>query len=238
MTKLPTLEEMLKSGLHFGHRSSRWHPKMKPYIFTQRKGIHIINLSQTRDLLETALNFIAKLASEDKQILFVGTKDQVKKPLKEAAIAAGMPYVNEKWLGGTLTNFAIIKKSIKKYKDLIENKASGKLKKYTKKEQLEFDRDIEDLEVKVGGISSLVKMPDAIFIWDIKREATALKEAKNKKIPVIAVCDTNTNPAGIEYIIPANDDATQGLELILGLAKEAILDGKKNKKEAKKEVKK
>ncbi|MEA3398739.1 MAG: 30S ribosomal protein S2 [Patescibacteria group bacterium] len=226
MIKIPSIEEMLKAGMHFGHRTSKWHPEMEPFIFASRNGVHIIDLRKSHKLLESALDFIKKFAAEGKIILFVGTKMQAKIPLKKIAKEAGMPYINEKWMGGCLTNFSVIKKLIKKYKDLLENKQSGKLSKYTKKERLEIDREIEKLEFKVGGLVNLNRLPDAIFIWDIKQERIALVEAKKKNIPIIAVCDTNSNPTGINYVVPANDDATKTIKLILNLVKEAVLEGK------------
>jgi len=227
--KIPSIEEMLKAGMHFGHRTSKWHPKMEPFIFTSRKGVHIIDLNKTKKKLEDALKFIIQSVKERKTILFVGTKTQVKKPLKNTAEEISMPYVNERWLGGSLTNFFVIKKLIKKYKDLLESKQTGKLEKYTKKERHDFDQEITKLEVKVGGLVNLTKIPDALFIWDIKKEKTALTEANKKNIPVIAVCDTNVNPAGVDYIIPANDDATKGIKLVLRLVKEAVEEGGKKK---------
>jgi len=226
MTKIPTTEEMLKAGMHFGHRTSKWHPKMEPFIFGQRLGVHIIDLRKTQKLLAEALEFISKLASENKTILIVGTKDQVKSQVIKAATQADMPYVDNRWIGGTLTNFLVIKKLIKNYLDLKEKKESGKLSKYTKKEQLDFARKIEKLERIVGGMKNIKKIPDALFIWDIKKEKTALAEAKKKGIPVIAICDTNVNPDGVKYIIPGNDDATKAVKLILGLVAEAVKEGK------------
>ena len=228
--KIPTIEEMLKAGMHFGHRTSKWHPKMEPFIFTSRKGVHIIDLEKTKKKIEQALNFIQQSVKEGKIILLVGTKTQVKKPLKGIADEIGIPYVTERWLGGTLTNFFVIKNLIKKYKNLLERKQTGKLEKYTKKERHDFDKEIAKLEIKVGGLVNLTKIPDALFIWDIKKEKTALVEANKKDIPVIAICDTNVNPEGVDYIIPANDDATKGVKLILGLVKETILEGKKENK--------
>ncbi len=228
--KIPKVEEMLKAGLHFGHRASRWHPKMKPFIFTQKRGIHVINILKTQEMLKLALDYIGKLAKEDKKILFVGTRDSIKDYTKQIAQDINMPYVCEKWLGGTLTNFNVIKKLIKKYKDLLDQKQAGKLSKYTKKEQLDFDREIEKLDTKVGGLVSLTNVPDAIFVWDIKKEKTAIREAKRKKLPIIAVCDTNVNPDEINYVIPANDDATKGLKLILDLVKEAVVEAKNSNK--------
>ena len=229
--KIPSIEEMLKAGMHFGHRTSRWHPKMEPFIFGARKGVYIIDLEKSRVKLEAALKFMQKLVQEGKLILFVGTKNQVKGPLKKMAEEINMPYVVGKWLGGFLTNFLIIKKSVKKYQKLLEDKKAGKLDKYTKKEQLNFDRDIKKLEFRVGGLVNLNKVPDAIFVWDVKKEKTATVEAKKKNIPVIAVCDTNVNPENINYIIPSNDDATKTIKLILSSVKEAILEAKKEKAE-------
>jgi small subunit ribosomal protein S2 len=224
--KIPTVEEMLKAGMHFGHRTSKWHPKMEPFIFGSRKGVHIIDLRKTQAMLGVALEYLKKQAAEGKTILLVGTKMQVKNTLKKTAEEAGVPYVSSKWLGGFLTNFAIIRNLIRKFKDLSEKRAGGKLDKYTKKERLDFDRQIAKLETNVGGLVSLTKTPDIIFIWDIKKEKTAFTEAMKKKIPVVAVCDTNTNPDGVKYIIPANDDASRGIKLVMNLVKEAILEGK------------
>lgn len=224
--KTPSIEDMLKAGMHFGHRTSKWHPKMEPFIFGSRKDIHIVDLRKTQIRLTLALEYLKKQASEGKSILLVGTKMQVKNTLKKAAIEINMPYVSERWLGGFLTNFAVIRNLVKKFKDLVEKRSSGKLDKYTKKERLDFDREIAKLETNVGGLVSLTKAPDVIFIWDIKKEKTAFTEAVKKNIPVVAVCDTNVNPAGVKYIIPANDDATKGIKLVMELIKEAILEGK------------
>lgn len=230
MTKIPSIEEMLKAGMHFGHRTSKWHPKMAPFIFGVRNGVHIIDLIKSRTYLEKSLDFLQKCAAEEKTILFVGTKSQVKNGMKEMATELEMPYVTEKWMGGLLTNFPVVKKLIKKYKDLIEQKSSGKLTKYTKKEQLDFTREIEKLETKVGGLVNLNKLPDVVFVWDIKEEKNAVLEARKRNIPVVAICDTNVNPSKVNYIIPSNDDATKTIKLMLGLIREAVLEGKKNAK--------
>ncbi len=226
MVTVPTIEQMLKAGMHFGHRTSKWHPKCAPFIFTQRNGVHIIDLVKARKMLGTALEFMEKFAAEGKTIMLVGTKVQVKKPLERLGRETGMPYVNEKWMGGCLTNFAVIKKMIKKYNDLMRDKAEGKLAKYTKKEQLDLTRTIQKLSLKVGGLTNMTRLPDAIFIWDTKNEKTAVIEARKKNIPIIGVCDTNADPTGINYVIPANDDATRTIKLILGLVEEAIKTGK------------
>ncbi|MDP2708619.1 MAG: 30S ribosomal protein S2 [bacterium] len=224
--KIPTVEEMLKAGMHFGHRTSKWHPKMEPFIFGSRKGVHIIDLRKTQKMLGEALEYLKKQSAEGRSILLVGTKMQVKTVLKKAAAETGASYVSERWLGGTLTNFAIIRNLARKLKDLNEKKAAGKLDKYTKKERLDFDREMAKLETNVGGLAALTKTPDVIFIWDIKKEKTAFTEAKKKKIPIVAVCDTNVNPDGVKYIIPANDDASKGIKLVMNLVKEAIEAGK------------
>ncbi len=225
-SKTPSVSDMLEAGMHFGHRTFKWHPKMKPYIFEARKGIHIIDLEQTKTKLEEALAAIARLVSEGKTILFVGTKNQVKGPLEEAAKAMGMPYVSQHWLGGTLTNFAIIRNSIRLFQDLTEKKEQGKLDRYTKKERGQFDRRIAKLSQTVGGLVGLNRAPDAIFIWDIKHEETALAEAKKKRVPIIAICDTNVNPDGIDYVIPANDDASKAITLVMNLVIATVEEAK------------
>lgn len=228
MINLPSVEEMLKAGMHFGHRTNRWHPKMKPFIFTDKKGVYIIDLNKSREKLAEAMEFITQMISEGKSVLFVGTKNQVKAGMKEMAEATGMPYIVGKWLGGYLTNFAVVKKSVKKYQDLLSDKASGKLDRYTKKEKLNIDREIKKLEERVGGLTGLTKLPDALFIWDIIEEETALTEARVKNIPVIAICDTNVNPDLVNYPIPANDDSTKTISLLMNTLKEVISEAKKN----------
>lgn len=229
MIKLPTMEEMLKAGMHFGHQTARWHPKAASFIFGERNGVHIIDLDKSRKMLAEALEYITKSVKEGKVILFVGTKTQVKNRLKNICTEIGMPYVSEKWPGGAITNFVAIKKSIKRYNDLLEMKKTGKLEKYTKKEKLEFDREAAKLETKIGGMAKITKVPDIMFVWDIKKEKTAIKEALKKKIPIIGVCDTNTNPEVVDYVIPSNDDATKAIKLVLGLVRDAILEGKSDK---------
>ncbi|MCK5061444.1 30S ribosomal protein S2 [Candidatus Parcubacteria bacterium] len=229
MMTIPSIEQMLKAGMHFGHQTSKWHPKMEPFIFTQRNKVHIIDLVKSKRMLANAMDFINKFSSEGKLILFVGTKMQVKQPLKNLAVDIEMPYVMGKWLGGTLTNFSVIKRMIKKYEDLVSDKKAGKLDKYTKKEQLELARETKKLEERVGGLVRLTRLPDALFIWDIKTERTAVVEARKKNIPIIAVCDTNVNPDNINYVIPSNDDATKTIKLILGVVKEAVKEGKTKK---------
>lgn len=226
MPKIPTLKEMLKSGVHFGHQVSKRHPQMEPYIFTAKNGIHIINLEKTQKKLEKALDFVKETTAKGGIVLFLGTKKQAQNIVKKYAQECGMPYVVERWLGGTLTNFSIILKLLNKFNDLKQKQESGELEKYTKKEQLEFSREIEKLEKIVGGIKDLKKIPEAVYVVDIKREKTAVREAKKKKVDIVSICDTNVNPRGIDYIIPANDDATKSIELITGLMAEAVKEGK------------
>ena len=230
MTKLPTVEEMLKAGMHFGHRTSKWHPKMEPFIFGARNGVHIIDLVKSKVYLEKALDYMKQATSEGKVILFVGTKSQAKHPMKEMALELGMPYITEKWMGGLLTNFPVVKKLIKKFKDLNEEKANGKLERYTKKEQLNFAREIVKLETKVGGLVNMTKLPDVVFVWDIREEKNAVLEAKKKNIPVVAICDTNVNPKDVNYVIPSNDDATKTIKMLLNIIKESLLEAKATKK--------
>lgn len=229
MANIPSLEEMLKAGMHFGHRTNHWHPKMEPFIFTQRNGIYIIDLQKSQEQLRVALEFMSNLAKENKNILFVGTKQQVKQPLKEMAEEINMPFVVGKWLGGCLTNFLVIKKSIKKYLDLKQKQELGKFDKYTKKEKHNFERQIKKMNERLGGLANLNKLPDAVFVWDVREEKTAVTEAKKKNIPVIAICDTNVNPEDINYPIASNDDSTKTIILILNTIKEAIKEAKKEK---------
>lgn len=235
MPQIPELQELLKAGLHFGHQTSRWHPKMKPYIFTARNNIHIIDLEKTTEKLAQALNFIAEIAKDNGTILFLGTKPQAQEIIKKAAQSVSMPYIIHRWIGGMLTNFSHIKRVIEKYNNLKSKKESGELVKYTKKEQSLFDKEIERLELMVGGLSQLKKLPDAIFLVDVKHEATAVVEANKKKVSVVAVCDTNSNPESVAYPIPANDDGLKSIELIANLVAKTIDEAKKEKTETKKE---
>ena len=228
MPKIPELLEMLKKGVHFGHQTSKKHPKMDPYIYTQRSQISIIDLEQTAAKLKEALDFAKKIASDGGVILFVASKKQAKKIVEEAAKKCGMPYIISRWLGGTFTNFGNIVKLPKKLKDLEAKQSSGELEKYTKKEQLSFQREIERLKEMVEGIKEMQRLPQAVYIIDIKKEKTALTEANKKNIPVIAMTDTNVNPSKVQYPIPANDDAIKSIELITNLVAEAIIEGKKS----------
>ena len=227
MVKIPSVLELLKAGVHFGHQSSRWHPKMNPYIYGVRSGVHIIDLEKTIEKLKEAQEFIKQIVSKGGTVLFLGTKNQVQLVIKREAERCSMPYINEKWIGGFLTNFPIVIKLTKKYKNLVKKRDSGEFNKYTKKEQLNFEKEISKLEKSVFGVKDLEKIPDAIFIWDVKNEKTAVAEAKVKKVPIIGICDTNTNPQGIDYIIPSNDDATKAIDLIVTFIADCILEYKK-----------
>lgn len=226
MVKLPDLKEMLKAGVHFGHRTSRWHPNMEPYIFTERSGVHILNLEKTQKKMEEAGEFLRNLGMNGGTLFFVGTKKQAQKLIAEKAEECEMPYVVERWVGGILTNFFTIRKRVKHYMNLVKKSETGELKKYTKKEQHDFGKQVEDLRRKVGGLVKLEKMPDAIFILDLKTEKTALREALRKNIPVVAVCDTNVNPEGIKYPIPANDDSIKSIEIMISYVADSFKEGK------------
>jgi small subunit ribosomal protein S2 len=223
--KMPTLLELLKAGVHFGHSHSKWHPKMASYIYTTRNTIHIIDLEKTVQKLKEALEFIKDLASKKSVILFVGLKPTVEKIVKAKAEEAGMPYVVERWIGGTLTNFSTVKKLIEKLEKLEKDKSSGEFSKYTKKEQLKFEQEIKKLTDMVGGIRSLEKLPEALFIVDCKKAKVAIEEARRMKIPTVAIVDTNVNPEKITWPIPANDDSVKSVKLIMGLIVEAIKEG-------------
>lgn len=220
------LLDLLKNGVHFGHQKSRRHPKMEPYIFTVRNGVNIINLEKTLEQLNLAREFVRDTVMKGGSVLFVGTKRQAKAIVKKHAESVGMPFITERWLGGLFTNFSNVSKLQKRLNKLEEQKKSGELDKYTKKEKLNFTKEIEKLEKLVGGIKNMSVLPAAVFVVDIKDEKTAVKESNKKKIPLVAITDTNTNPSVISYPIPGNDDATKSLELITGLIAEAVTEGK------------
>jgi len=220
------IEEMAKAGLHFGHKISKHHPKMAPFLVGERNTIHIIDLEKTAQKLKEALQFIQKLITENKTILFVGTKIQIRNLIKEIASDCGMPYIAARWLGGTFTNFGTISKRIEYFKDLEKKKAEGAFEHYTKKERLKIDRELRDLEEKFGGLRNLQSLPDAVFIVDMKKNETAVREAKKKNIKIIAICHTNVNPTLADFPIPANDDSISSVKYILEKIKEAILKTK------------
>ena len=222
---VPSLLDMLKAGVHFGHLTSRWHPKMAPFIFTARSGVHIINLEVTRQQLETALRAISDLVAAGGIILYVGTKKQAQEMIKRKAQSVEMPYVHERWIGGLLTNFGVIKKMLTRHAELGRLLTEGGMEHLTKKERLEREREHRRLEGVIGGISKLEKIPNLIFIIDLKREKTALREARKAGVPIVALCDTNVNPELVTYPIVANDDAIGSLELMTDLITEAVKEG-------------
>ena len=214
---LPSLEEMLKAGVHFGHRTSKWNAKMEPYIFTTRNNVHIIDLEKTHEKLKEALKFIQQIKEKKGMIIFVGTKVAAKEITQQSAQECKAPYVNERWIGGTLTNFKVISERLEHFRDLEKKRETGELKKYTKKEQHEFDIELQRLNQRFGGIKEILKLPDALLVIDTHKEKLAVKEAKMKKIPIIGLCDTNSDPSIIDYPIPVNDDAISSLKMILGV---------------------
>ncbi len=217
------LDEMEEAGVNLGHRTSRVHPKMRPYIKGVKNTIHLIDLEKTTKELEKALNFIKELVSEGKTILLVGTKIQAKDFAKSVAEECNLPYINERWLGGTFTNLKTILKRTEHLKNLEKEKIEGGLEKYTKKEQIKINKEIQKLKIKFEGIKNLTKLPDAIFVLDIKKDELAIKEAHAKKIKIIGICDTNTDPNLVDYPIPANDDALSSIKYILEKVKKVIL---------------
>ena len=223
----PTIEELLDAGVHFGHLSSRWNPKMKPFIFTTRNRIHIINLERTLDELKSALDHVKAIAKAGGTVLFVGTKRQAKDEVRAAAESCGMPFVTIRWLGGTFTNFRTIQKTIKKLETLNKLSVSEDFEvKYTKKERLLIEREIAKLENLFSGIKTMKKIPEAMFVVDINHDKNAVKEARAAKVKVIGMADTNVDPTQIDYLIPANDDAIKSISLVVKLAAQAVNEGR------------
>jgi len=225
--KTPSILEMLQSGVHFGHQISRWHPKMKPYIYTDRGGVHVIDLEKTQVKLQETLEAARKLASEGKVILFATTKAQAREIVKQAAIDAGMPYLVERWLGGMLTNFTEIKKMIKRYNEQKAMQGTPEFEKYTKKEQTKISKDLVKMDKYMEGLVALERMPDVIFVPSLQAEKTAVTEANRMHVQVIGIADTNANPDKATYFVPANDDAVNSIKMMVGLIAEAIKEGKK-----------
>ena len=221
-----TMRQMLEAGVHFGHQTRFWNPKMAPYIFGHRNKIHIINLEKTLPMYQDALKYVRQLAANRGTILFVGTKRQAREIVAEAAGRAGMPYVNNRWLGGMLTNFKTLKSSIKKLKDMEQALEAGEQERMSKKEALLFDREMAKLQKSIGGVKEMGGMPDAIFIVDVGYHKIAITEANKLGIPVIAVVDTNHSPEGVDYVIPGNDDSSKAVELYVQGVADAILEGR------------
>jgi len=221
-----SIKQLLEAGAHFGHQTSRWNPHMKRYIFTQRNGIHIIDLQQTLSMLEKACEFISEVAGQGDKIIFVGTKKQAQEAVELEAKRCGMFYVNQRWLGGMLTNFATIQARIDYLVRLEDRKSRGDLEQLPKKEALKLGEEIIRLNRYLGGFKEMTSLPGAIFIVDITKERIALAEAKKMKIPVVAIADTNSNPDEIDYPIPANDDAIRAVKLMCARVADAVLEGK------------
>jgi small subunit ribosomal protein S2 len=222
-----SLLEMLKAGAHFGHKSSLWNPKMAPFIFTTRSGIHIIDLEKTKQKLVDALGFVSNLVSKGGIILFIGTKKHTRSVIKKAAESCGMPYVVARWLGGTFTNFKTIQRTIKKMERMEKMVADGEITRYTKKEQLMIARELEKMKNIFEGIKDMRKLPDAIFVLDVKVDEIPVKEARHAGVKVVGIVDTNCDPSLIDYPIPSNDDAIKVVEFMTGIVAEAVNEGKK-----------
>jgi len=221
-----TMRDLIKAGAHFGHQTRFWNPKMKQYIFGARNKIHIINLEHTVPAFNDALNFVQGLASRKNKVLFVGTKRAAAGLVKDQAIRAGMPFVNHRWLGGMLTNWKTIRQSIRRLRDLETQSQDGTFDKLTKKEALMRRREMEKLERSLGGIKDMGGLPDALFVVDVDHERIAVQEANKLGIPVIAIVDTNSDPDGVSYVIPANDDAIKAIELYVSAMADACLEGR------------
>ncbi len=226
MADTATIKELLEAGAHFGHQTSRWHPRMKKYIFTKRNGIHIIDLEQTASMLGKASEFIKNIVGEGGKILFVGTKKQAQAIVQEEAKRAGMFYVNQRWIGGTLTNFAAIQSRIDYLVRLEDQQAKGEMARLPKKEALKLTEEIEEMNLQLGGIKEMTTLPDALFIVDPSKERIAIAEAQRVGIPVIAMVDTNCNPDEIDAPIPSNDDAIRAIKLVTSKIASAILEAK------------
>jgi small subunit ribosomal protein S2 len=222
-----TMKELLEAGVHFGHQVRRWNPKMKEYIFGERNGINIIDLQKTQKMFRDAIGFVTGLMGEDRgrNILFVGTKRQAQDAIREEAERAGQYYINQRWLGGLLTNFQTVQKSIKRLRDLEAMQTDGRYEKLTKKERIKLDREREILEKNLSGIKSMTRLPDALFVIDVRKEEIAVKEANRLGIPIIAVVDTNCSPEGIDYVIPGNDDALRAVRLFASRIADAVIEG-------------
>lgn len=219
------MKSLLETGVHFGHRTKRWNPKMKPYIFTERNGVHIIDLQQTIVAIDNAAALIRDIVARGGTVLFIGTKRQAQEPIATQAQRAGQPYITERFLGGTLTNWRTIRARLERLAELEAMKERGELERFTKKEALLRMREIDRLNRRMGGIKNMRRLPDALFIVDVCREANAIKEANRLGIPVIAMVDTNCDPDGVDYVIPANDDAIRAIKLIVEAMANAALEG-------------
>lgn len=231
MASIISMKALLESGVHFGHRTNKWNPAMRPYIFTERNGIHIIDLQQTVKALTQAYQVIVNTVAEGGTLLFVGTKRQAQETIQEEASRCGMPYVTERWLPGTLTNWVTIYDRIQELERLERMRDSGEINRLTKKEALMIEREITRLETRLSGIRKMTRPPELLFIVDVSNEATAVHEANLKNIPVIALVDTNCDPRGVDYVIPSNDDAIRAIKLLVAKMADAVLEGKALRKD-------
>lgn len=221
-----TMRQMLEAGVHFGHQTRYWHPRMAPYIFGERNRIHIINLEKSLPMFNDALNFLGKIAADGGRIMFVGTKRSARDVVGEEARRCGMPYVNHRWLGGMLTNFNTVKQSIKRLKEIERMREDGSIDRLNKKEGLMLVREQDKLERSLGGIKEMTRMPDAMFVVDVGYEKIAIAEARKRGIPVVAVVDSNNSPDGIDYVIPGNDDAMRAIQLYVVAVADTLLEAK------------
>lgn len=231
-----SMKQLLEAGVHFGHQTRRWNPKMAPYIFTERNGIYIIDLQKTVRKLDEAYNFIHQVAANGEEVLFVGTKKQAADSIKEEAMRAGAHFVNARWLGGMMTNFKTIQRRIKRLEQLRKMEADGTFDLLPKKEVIKFNLEIERLEKFLGGIKNMPKLPGALFIVDPKKERIAVAEARKLGIPIVAIVDTNCDPDEIDYVIPGNDDAIRAVKLISGAMADAIISAKQGAADAAEEA--
>lgn len=221
-----SMRDMLEAGVHFGHQTRYWNPKMGPYIFGARSKIHIINLEKTMPLFNDAINFLSSIAAKNGRVMFVGTKRAARESIAEQAIRAGMPYVNHRWLGGMLTNFKTVKQSIKRLRDIEAQIADGTVERMTKKEGILIARELAKLERSLGGIKDMPTIPDALFVIDVGHEKNAIAEAQKMGIPVIGIVDTNNSPEGIDYVIPGNDDAIRAIQLYNTAVANAVIEAR------------
>jgi small subunit ribosomal protein S2 len=221
-----TLKELLEAGVHFGHQTKRWNPKMKPFIFAEKNGIHIIDLQKTLDLAGSAFTAIRKASEEGRTVLFVGTKPQAKNAIRDEAVRCGMPYVTERWLGGTLTNFNTVRKSLEKLENLEEIETDGRIDQFSKKEALKMGKSKEKLLKTLGGIRTMSTLPAFVFVVDTKKEINAVREARRLKIPIVGMIDTNADPGEVDFPIPSNDDAMRAINLFCRGVADACLEGK------------
>ncbi len=226
-----SMKALLESGVHFGHRINKWDPRMRPYIFTERNGIHIIDLQQTVKLLNQAYNLVRDTVANGGTVLFVGTKRQAQETIKEEATRCGMPYITERWLGGMLTNWSTMYARIQELNRLEQLRDSGDINRLTKKEGLLIQREIDRLLIRLSGVRNMKRLPDLLFVVDVGREDAAVHEANLLNIPVVALVDTNCNPQGIDYVIPSNDDAIRAIKLLVAKVADAVLEGKAMRKE-------